>query len=560
MKTINTIIGKALLLLTLPLGVYSCTDEWDTHYQTVEQGSGSLWEEMSAQSDMKNFQRLLQATGYDRVLNSSQSFTVFAPTDAVLTDAECQSLILSYQEQQKAGLKEEDNTVVKEVVMNHIAMYNHSVSSYTKDSIVMINGKYQILGKDNLGGASFAISNIATKNGILYKLDKKVPYIPNIYEYLSKDADLDSVYAFFHKFDVYEFQPDQSVPGEIIDGQTHYLDSVTELSNPLFRYLAPVNREDSSYMTIFPTNEVWEAELKKNQAYYVYDKTVELRDSFSYMYPRLQILESSFFSRSYNGPDSIGTRLKSNLSIILTTSMFHTAKFALNRSFWCYSYSSLTKTPMEYVFGGATEAACSNGQVYKTSDWSKFSNLLLRNGTIDAECELNISLDSVYTKSSRPLSYIYMTQDNPFYDQVSLHRFVELSPKASSNPSALFNIYDVLSNVEYDIYAVTVPPMAADTMADPMINQFRATVFYNDENGVQQKTSKFPSASGSFDASAEKVDTIKICSMTFPTSSFGLDRPQVKILIEGTTKAADTRKGTHTRTSRIDQFILVPKY
>ena len=80
-----------------------------------------------------------------QVLNSIQVFTVFAPTNSNFSQAEAQALIASYQQQVRDSVVEEDNTVLKEFIQNHVALYNHSESATSNDSITLMNGKYAIL-------------------------------------------------------------------------------------------------------------------------------------------------------------------------------------------------------------------------------------------------------------------------------------------------------------------------------------------------------------------------------------------------------------------------------
>ena len=88
-------------------------------------------------------------------------------------------------------------------------------------------------------------------------INNKVDYFPNVFEYLGLDQELDSVYQFLNSYSIYEFDETKSVPGDIINGRTEYLDSVTSLTNELFRALGRINSEDSTYWMVAPTNDEW---------------------------------------------------------------------------------------------------------------------------------------------------------------------------------------------------------------------------------------------------------------------------------------------------------------
>ena len=151
-------------------------------------------------------------------------------------------------------MRTDDNTVVKQFLQNHMTLYKYPVSSLTNDSITMMNGKYEVLTGNSLGGVALKSTNALYNNGVLFTLSRQLPYFPSVFEYLEHDKDLDSVYNFINSYSVYEFNAAKSVPGEIVDGQTQYLDSVSDLRNDIFTLQGEINSEDSTYWMVAPTN------------------------------------------------------------------------------------------------------------------------------------------------------------------------------------------------------------------------------------------------------------------------------------------------------------------
>lgn len=557
-------------LSVLAVGLASCSDEWDNHYKAVEQGEGSLWEVISAQSDLTNFAKLLKATDFDRSLNSAQVFTVFAPNNTAFTAQECDSLIEVYNQQVARGVKKDENTVVKEYVQNHIALYNYSVSADTNDSIRMMNYKYQVLGSKDLSGVQYENSNLLCRNGVLFKLENKLHYLPNIYECVKTEAGLDSVASFFNKYEYYYFSEEESVPGGIENGKTVYLDSVLYLSNYVLSFLnCPISAEDSSYTVLLPDNDVWKAEVEKHQSHFVYDKTVVGRDSLSYLYPRLQILDGTIYSRTNNQVNKRDDQMVSQFSQMYYTSCVRSLyKYPEGGFYYRWTKGDGVESVWNLFFNNESEQVpCSNGTIYKKSGtWNEFlADQWMDNAEINQEAEYVYSLDSVYTKVTRPLTRIRISSDNPYYSQVSEHEYVELNQIGSVPLKALFNVYNVLSNVDYDIYVVTVPPMAGDTLAEKLANNFRLTLMWNDLNGKQCQES-YPELADDeeedevyFTSDPELVDVKYVCTKSFPTCSFGLDKAQVKILVEGDTDPYLVKKRTHTYTTRIDKFVFIPR-
>jgi len=564
---INTKMAAIALALAGMGMATSCTDTWDDHYQAEVHGDGTLWQAIVKDGSLSNFATLIEAVDMKKDLDGSQMFTVFAPTNDVFTKSYCDELIASYKEQKERGVKKENNTVVKEFVQNHIALYNYSVSSLTNDSIVMMNGKYQVMSSNNLGGASYGSTNYQAQNGVLFTVGKFVPYSPNIYEYLVKDADLSNASDFIHYYDVNKFMASMSVPGEIINGQTHYLDSVVNLQNIMFSMLGRINTEDSLYYVLLPNNEVWNAELERNQKLFCYDKTVDIKDSLEYLYPRLKVLEGAIFSMNVNYDTNHQDTLTSTPCYLLEAGKGYVAH---KKNYWFYNYTSGREEIklMDYLFGNRPTAECSNGKVFKVEDQWPFTNALLSASTIEMEAEDPATLDSVFSKYTKPLNYVTIgDQGNPFYDAVSEHKYAEIEPKALTIDTAYFNIYNVLSNVEYEISVVTVPSLAADTTGLPLKNAFRAQLLYHDESGQEVALDNYFDANSDalvskayadLETSGTQVDTLLISRFTFPTCSYGLEKAHVKIKLYDATRQSWVNNKTHTRTMSIDKFVLRP--
>jgi len=147
------------------LAIVGCTDTWNDHYDAgLPEGAnaGSLWSTIKDNGNLNNFVSVLEATGYDASLSSSQVFTVFAPTDDQFTKEQANQWIALYNQEKQQGKKDRDNRAIKEFVQNHIALYNHSVAKTGADSIIMMNGKYLVLTPQTLGGSQLRLTVCCT--------------------------------------------------------------------------------------------------------------------------------------------------------------------------------------------------------------------------------------------------------------------------------------------------------------------------------------------------------------------------------------------------------------
>lgn len=525
----------------------SCSDTWDDHYTAASEGviNTTLWQAINSNSELSNFAKVAKACGYDTTLDGSQTFTVFAPTNANLTSEQADSLIALYNEDKAAGVKTAENRVIKQFLQNHIALYKKSVSSISTDSVTMMNGKYQTLTQAGIGGENFETKNILYNNGILYTLGGQVKYEPNIFEYLAMDSELDSVYNFIKSYGKYEFDASQSVAGGVVDGKTQYLDSVTVYTNTIINSLGYINREDSTYWMVAPTNSEWKRLVEEYTPYFNYDTKVDNRDSLQYANARLAIINGAFFSRTNNKDAAIQDSVVSTSS--LSEEMFNYNP--TDRRYYHYykPYAS------GGVFDGTTSVDLSNGRLLKASDFriSKFETFL-QERKVEAENTYNVD---TLNNAIDPITIRTMQTNNPFYGQVSGNSFVEISPDAvGAQPTITYNVSGVLSNVGYDVYAVFVPALAYDTLATA---DQRLPVKFRAQVGCQQSgVTKWERASA-FTTKADVVDTIKIKSnFKFKTTSFGLDQSQTKVKIYTDVPVRESSK--YQTTMRLDCIIVRP--
>lgn len=525
----------------------SCSDTWNEHYAISSDGviNTTLWEAISSNPDLSNFAKVAQACGYDQTLGGSQTFTVFAPTNASLTSEQADSLVAVFQEQQNAGVKQTENTVVQQFMKNHIALYKQSVSTLTSDSLVMMNGKYQQITSNSIGGENFATKNVLYNNGILYTIQGKVSYAPNIYEYLATDNELDSVYNFIKSFGKYEFDASQSVAGSIVDGKTQYLDSVMNYNNTFFDNLGYLNSEDSTYWFVAPTNSEWNRLVEEYTPYFTYDTSVDHRDSLQYTNTRMAILQASIFSCTNNKEAAFRDSALSTSAKSEQYYVYNPTEKRYNRFYRPFDAGG--------IFDGTEPVDVSNGRVLKASDFrlGKYETFLQEQ---IVEAESSYYLDTL-DNAIDPMTMRNVSSSNPFYGKISGNSFVEIVPKAiGAQPTVTYKIPDVLANVGYDIYVVFVPALAYDTLATAeqrLPVKFRTMVGYQ-ASGV----TKWERPVGGT-TKPDVVDTIKIKSnYKFKTSAIGTGELQAKVNIY--TDVPSTSTSVYQTTMRIDCIIVKP--
>ena len=553
----------------------ACTDTWDEHYDSLGGGTvhdGTLWQAIKSNPDLSNFSKVIEGCDFAKSLDGSQVFTVFAPTNDKFSAAEADALVSEYNKEKADGVTEEDNTVIKEFIQNHVALYNYSVNNTSTDTIMLMNGKYAVLNGNSIEGVNLLSKNQLYGNGVLYTLGDKVGFLSNLFEYMRKDPDLDSLRSFFYSSHFYykDFMPERSVPGSIVDGKTQYLDSVFVQRNELFDLLdAELDSEDSTYIMVVPTNDAWAKMVEEYEPYFNYPKGVEDRDSMVYTNTRLAMLSGTAFSRTFNSDKTLNDSAMSTMCI---------RDYAMRRSYWgvpfeYYEYRKPLMPPYGVLSQDEADIVqCSNGQLQKASQWN-IDKLMGFHQYIIVEAEGGNSIkevskikdthgDSITTVS--PVART-VTSDNSYYNKVWNNGFVEFVPDIpTTNHSVTFNLRNVLSNVGYDIYLVMAPALANDSNATqaqrlPTIVQCSITTPGGSKTELINMAD--PKGGKTFTTKVDSVDYIMLAKdFKFDVCTRGISDVNMQATLKVETRVSNSqlRTNSYTRTMRIDCILLVP--
>ena len=607
MKTNQYITSLAVTLVAVVTVAFTaCSDTWDDHYNGGYDSAAdapSLYEQVQADPDLKHFLRVVDHVGYDAVLASPQSLTLWAPA---ITSAQADSVINLYDVQKRLlvtlpdgsqrNTKDKDNTAITQFMQNHLALFGHSVSTSFEDSIRMMNGKYMTLTSNALNGVPFLEKNIVSSNGIMYKLGYKEPFFPNVREALSLDESLASVAAYYRQFDQYDLDESSSVQMGVVDGEIVYADSVTTLNNRLYNTLGYIQREDSSYLFLAPTTEVWKRDSTKFYEYFNYINTMENRDSVAGLNASMGVLRGRIFNlnQQHNNYED---------SIINTMYVRHADYYGLN----VFSNPKAAWNPEtgEGILGGITPLRCSNGLMYVDNEGRIDPKLtFLQNRFIlasnnrsrsipqlmvNSERQPQVSLTTHYLKESDFVEYgdtvidISMLKDN----------FVEIAPISyqgvtNRNSSIYFTLPNTVSGMYYNVYVVMVPLFVAlDGYTEDRIRPTRFHVYYNERlmtprtNTSQTNPNEDPEfespdrdraltlpdgethGSGTnFETTGDRIDLICIDKARKATVSgfnaFGTISATQRYRLTTDIRASQLNNNTHTNIMYINRVIYIP--
>lgn len=597
---------SAVLMIGASMLWSSCTDTWNEHYDPNQSqvGQGSLLSHIAEDPTLANFYHVLDTIGATESLNSPQQFTVWAPTS--LTSEQADSIIRVFREDEQKGIKWEENRAVTQFLQNHTALYSRPVSAFTDDTLKMLSKKYmQLKGRSSEEGTINGIpfyGMLLCNNGILYKTDQVLTFFPNVREYVDREAEYSNLSDFLALYDEYTLDEKASVPGDIIDGKQHYLDSVTYLSNDFLRQYGYINREDSLYKMVVPTNEVWDNLYKKYSEYYNFATNVEHADSLKMLYTSMNIMQGRFF----------------NVSKTSSTN-FHLEDSICNTRYNVYQEHSPRKNvyynPLasDGILGQLEKITCSNGDLYVDNigvidprttffdrkDYEASYSAYYKIPTNSTnEPTMNVSR-MVYQK--RVLKPVLDGEGNPVLDEEGnpvmemdddatdkghRYNYVEVTAKSTSSQTELEYMFpNLLSGCYYNIYMVTVPnqtklPTYYDirytTMNEKGVHSGNGTYFENPTPFVkgqyepdpsigltQEEIAGFANQSNlqrAYRSNPLDVDTILVATgFQIPYSGYGLNEESFRLKLSSFGPGSTAiREKVYTRMFTLNEFIFVP--
>lgn len=439
-------LGTALICMV----AVSCQDKaWDDHISDKGISDKTLMQVLEEQPELSTFAAIVRENGIDELLSSSQTFTIFAPSDNAMENFTLASDTLT------------------QFLNNHICRYTYTLGDVLDADeqmlrIKMLNEKYQYLenagGQLKFGGLGSVLSTQGVSNGVLNIIDNIIPFYRNIYEEINSNQATDSIGKYLRSMDQYTFDAAASTVIGVNDkGETIYGDSVMIYANPYMRTFGDIYKEDSLYTMLVPTNTAWNKQYEKLKKYFrafgngststsgikvngSFETEGRFADSLTDAHTRQALVQDLVFRKNIDVNNPEGD------SIISTSGhVFHAPR---------------------YLFAGAEKREVSNGQMYVT-DELLFPATESWHNEIIVEAENSANYTSQYCSSTSSRS----VEDFPqFAGKVSKDHFLYVRPSSLSfqKNTVRFTLPNTLAGM-YDIYIVTLPASAVDTslVSDP---------------------------------------------------------------------------------------------
>jgi uncharacterized surface protein with fasciclin (FAS1) repeats len=515
----------------------SCSD-WNDHYEgTADAASegATIWQQMKATPELSDFCDVLEQTkvyrmhkktpvSYADLLSGGQSFTVLAPVNNTFNKDSLLQLVQTVRG---------DSAVEKSFVQNHITRSLVS-SSPNNAKMLMLNMKHMTMENGLVDNTPVKLANTKSSNGMFHILQHALPYKHNILEMLCDNPQLTDIGANIMSFNEDIFDPTSSVSNGVIDGVPIYVDSVVYERNRLLENVGLLDAEDSTYLVVVPTTEGWREIYNETSQYFLYDKSVEKRDSLQQYYTMSALLEDAVFNMT--DQKSIQDSLIS-VPYLRTNQSFEKGKKVYH----------VFQKPFEEggILYGANKLDCSNGRIYTTPKWSfKPTDTFFKELRTEGESTWMLTQE-------RDCSYNIRRQ---IADSISSGSYLQIIPKSgTSNWELTFRISNTLAG-DYDICMVLLPQSVAG-LNNGKPCKFKATINYVDEDNNAQS---FNCNNTQFESNAERVDTIVVAEgFHFPTCNYDQNEVKVTVKLQCSILARETSR--YSREMYLDCIYLRPR-
>lgn len=246
------LINKKLFVGILTMALVSCSDPWSNRENNGDDNlNATLTEAITNTSETSKFAELLVQSGYDKILSASKTYTVFAPTNAAMSQVDA-SLLDTPQE-------------LEAFVQNHIALTAYSsIRDKTSEQIKMLGPKYLLFkGATAIGDATIITADKYAANGVFHIVNKALSPKQNIWQYinsLTATSAMSNYLVSLNELNIYDsdiLAKENAIPGALADS----------LSNSFLKNVYNVNNEKNSYTLFLIEDEGYTAEVDKLKPY-----------------------------------------------------------------------------------------------------------------------------------------------------------------------------------------------------------------------------------------------------------------------------------------------------
>ena len=552
--------------------------------------NNTLWENISTDTQLTKFASLAKKCNFSEVLNSPRFYTLWAPVDNAISDAEYNQLMTS-----------DSTTIVKQFMQQHMTEYNYPVSEALESTtIISLNSKHHAFTKSSFDGFSYVDNaiNLPSTNGVMHKINGLSEFHQNLYENIDNLTGCDSIKNYIQKYDEYYLDVNASVIGPLRDGKQTYLDSVMKKRNNVIRSImrADLEDEDSTFCMLIPNDKAW------NDAYAAISPRYNYIPKLDYMDLTLKTAEAknttATTAKAVKAAEADGELQDSLTCRNIVSNLVFSKCYQRNYPLFgigsftaadtAYTTSRNDLTNMQEVLNHTTDISEMSNGVARTIDSLAFCSWETYNPMISAsypEATLKVSKltfhnipvdslagrDSLFSKVPEMIRQWILPKTSRFFSYVAVDS--ANIDGTTGKPEFDFALRGVRS-ATYHIYVVTVPAQVEEPLADVKPYYLRFYLSWTDAKNKQQYTVLPQGSNKELEMTTDegtntnkliylgdpgKVNVFDLGDFTFPACYYGLDAyPSLMIGHTKTYTSSSSRK-KYDQQMRVAGVYLVPK-
>lgn len=244
-----------LVFLIIAVAFSACKKQWDDRTEiTNQQLDKTLMQQIQENSNLSTFAGYLTKIGYDKLLSTSKTYTVWAPDNQALQTMDAAIVA--------------DTAKLRLFVANHIANQVYlTANAQPSLKIRTLNGKNVTFTATTVEEATVTSANQYVNNGVVHVINKALAPKLNIYEYVKSLTTVGALHKAYLLRQDTSFVDTSKATVASIDPKTGKPILVTGTGvvnqNKYFNRVANLAAEDSTYTYFVLTDDAYNTERNK---------------------------------------------------------------------------------------------------------------------------------------------------------------------------------------------------------------------------------------------------------------------------------------------------------
>lgn len=298
-----------LWLFSLTIFFSACQEKWNEHNEITNPVlAEKLLQQINSNPDLSKFSEYLVQTGYDKIIASSKTFTVWAPTNE------------AFQSLDPATINTPEK--LKQLIENHISNQSFLTTNINVPFITVktLNGKNVAFSASKVDESTLVTKDRYVGNGVLHTISKVLIPKKSAWEYLMSTNTLQKQflnrlnYTFVDQARAEQIgiNPTTGAPiykeGTGVIQSNRFLEMFIRDGNGIFRRPNDFSNEDSLVTYIVLTDAAFLAEKNKLSKYYASGDSTDSITQFSVVKDLVfrGLLDSDNFPQTvYSAGDSV---------------------------------------------------------------------------------------------------------------------------------------------------------------------------------------------------------------------------------------------------------------